>query len=181
MSYRRVQAEAVTLGLVFHIALFEVLVHLSCKDSGLLCTDSGILEFVIEIVAALGEVGVSREVVEFQAHSFRCLIYRIDELTFVELLSGDGDDAVHLLDHMDARSLAEWGSGLDYVVHIVAVQAAEGGYERAILLAFDKLVELVERSLRVIELGSLLELVVVEMREEHGLYAVVQHKAGTAL
>ena len=180
VSDRVVKPETVSFCLVFDVCFLDVLIH---KGGESLCpglVNGVVLEFVVEIVTAFRKIGLAGEIIEFQTCGLRGGVDCIDELSLVEFLSGDGDNAVHFLDHVDTRSVSERGGCLNDVIHIVAVKSAERGHKRAVLLALHKFVKLVEPCIRILELVGLLELIIVEMREKRGLDAVVQHKSGTA-
>jgi len=82
---------------------------------------------------------------------------------------------------MDGRGTAEVGTGLQEVVHIIAVKTCERCHIRAVAFALLEFVELEELGIRVLEVFLFDELIIVEVREENCIDGVVQDESEAAL
>ena len=137
-------------------------------------------KLVVELVAHDAQVGEPDEEAGLESGLLLGFAHRLDKLPLVQLLAGDGDNAVDLLDKVHRRGVLEVGADLQQVVHVVAVQAREGGHVGTVAFALLQFVELQERRVRVFEVVLADELVVVEMREEDGVDGVVEDEAEAA-
>ena len=99
----------------------------------------------------------------------------------MQLLAGDGHDAVDLLDEMHRGGVVEVRADLQQVVHIVAVESGERGHVGAVAFALLEFVQLQVFGVRVLQIGLFDELVVVEMGEEDGVHRIVEHQSEAAL
>lgn len=181
MSHRVFQAQGVSFRYIFDIFLAQVLVHCLGELLRRGLSRAPVCKLIIEVVCGDVQVREAYEEASFHSGLLFSLVHRIDELTLVELFSGDGHDAVYLLDEMDGGGVPELRTRLDEVIHIVAVQAGERGHVRDVALAVDELVYL--QVLRICTVHFLLgdELIVMEVRKEDGVQRVVENEAETAL
>ena len=82
---------------------------------------------------------------------------------------------------MYGRRMLVHSAHLNEVIHVIAIEARIGGDVRAIAFTDLQFIDLQEVFARTIEFTLLHKLVVVELREEHGLVGVVQREAEAAL
>ncbi len=175
------QSEGLTLGFVLKVDMLQFFVHHLGKGIGLLLGDGFVLELEVEMVARLLDIGKAHEELGRYAGLLLGLMNGLDELGFVELLARHGDDTVDLGDHMDGRRIVVVATHLDEVVHIVAIQAGIGRHVRAIAFAQLQLVDLQEVLARAVQFALLDKLVVVKLREQHGVVLVVKRETEAAL
>ena len=174
-------AERCTLGGILDIDVFQHFIHylreLFClRLCGLL-----VGKLVVEMVSGEFHIGETDKELGQHARLLLRLVDSLNKLTLMQFLARHGDNAVHLLNHVDGRRIAERVAHLDKVVHIVAVEPRESGYVGAVTLALFELPELQEMLVLALQFVLGNELVVVEMREEDGVECVVQHQSETAL
>ena len=181
VGLRHFESQGVALGLILHVDAHQNLIDLFSKLLGLFLRDALVGELVVELIAEDAQVGEPDEEAGLEAGRFLRLAHRLDELPFVQLLAGDGHDAVDLLDEMHRGGVVEVRADLQQVVHIVAVESGERGHVGAVAFALLEFVQLQVFGIRVLQIGLLDELVVVEMREEDGVHRIVEHQSEAAL
>ena len=169
------QTQRVAFGLVLHVDALEDSIHLFGELLGLLLRDGLVGKFIVELVTQDAQVSETDEETGLESGLLFRFAHRLNELALVQFLSCDGDNAVHLLDEMHGRGVLEVRSDFQQVIHVVAVKSSKSGDIRAITLALFQFVQLQEGRGRVVEVVLADELVVVEVREEHCVYGVVEH------
>ena len=101
----------------------------------------------------------------------------LHELRFAELLSGHIHDSVDFAYHKHGVGVLEPWTGLDEVVHVVAVESGISCHERTVALALGEFIDLMELHLSSgvegVDILFCHELIVMELREENGVDGIV--------
>ena len=181
VSLGLMQTERRAFGFVLDVDFLQMFVHDLGKRIGLLLTNLFIGKLEVEVIEAFLHIGKADEELRANLRLFLGFLDGLDELRFVEFLSGHGNDAVDLRNHVYGRRLAVVTTHFDEVVHVVAIQAGICGNIGAITFAKLQFVDLQEMLIGFVEFVLCHKLVVVKVREEHALVRLVKREAEAAL
>ena len=115
------QTQTITLRFVLNIHLLHFLIHYSSKTLGIGLRSRLICEFEVEVVGTALHIGKGDRELGRHIQSILGILHRGHELILLEFLTRDTNNTVHLLHHVDSRSIKILRSNLHQVAHIIAI------------------------------------------------------------
>ena len=68
------------------------------------------------------DIGKTYKEIEFYTRLTLCLLNGLDELSFMKLFSGHGNDSIDFLDKLNCRNSSVFAGHFNEIIHIVAVE-----------------------------------------------------------